>query len=182
MKYKVQRVVPPSDIKNAKNGQLPQSVLRQIDGGHLHHLAADAWNAMVAAGARAGIALKPISRWDTYRPYERQESLFYARYQTKKRLTRVTRVWQGKTWYLKKGVAPAAVPGTSNHGWGLAVDVANASGRTLRWLDGNAHKFGFSWEVESGPNAEAWHIRYHAGDNIPTKVQEYLDLTKPKAP
>lgn len=181
MKYKVQPIIQPVDLRKATNGQLPPSVLTPIEGGHLHHLAANAWNAMVVAGARRGIVLKPTSRWDTYRPYERQESLFYARYQIKKRITRVTRLWQNKKWYLKKGVAPAAVPGTSNHGWGLAVDVANATGPTLRWLDANAHKFGFSWEVISGPNAEAWHIRYHAGNGIPPKVQEYLDSNKPSA-
>jgi LAS superfamily LD-carboxypeptidase LdcB len=92
------------------------------------------------------------------------------------RTPQVTRTYKGKTWYLKKGVAPAGTPGTSNHGWGLAIDVANASGKRLDWLLGdgfatsNALKFGFSWEVKDGANAEAWHIRYVCGDKLPQAV------------
>jgi LAS superfamily LD-carboxypeptidase LdcB len=58
----------------------------------------------------------------------------------------------------------AAVPGTSNHGWGLACDVWNVgqNGR-LEWLLDNAKRFGFSWEVQSEP----WHIRYVLGDDLP---------------
>lgn len=179
MKYPVQAVVLPKDMKGVKNGEIPSKLLVPIDGGHLHHLAADAWYAMAVTAKAKGILLKPTSRWDLYRPYERQEALFLARYQLKKRLTKVTRQWKGKVWYLKKGVAPAGVPGTSNHGWGLAIDVAYCSGKTLRWLLKNAADFGFSWEVKEGANAEAWHIRYHCGDNIPAKVAEVL-TTNPR--
>lgn len=165
--YPVRKVVLPSDLKGAKNGKLSNKVLVAVGSGHLHHRAAAAWVAMVAAAKKDGIVLKPTSKHDLYRSYEIQHRTFLARYQLQNNGSKVTRVWEGKTWYLKKGYAPSAVPGTSNHGWGLAVDVAGASGPTLAWLKKNALKFGFSWEVRTGPNAEAWHIRYFLGDETP---------------
>ena len=59
-----------------------------------------------------------------------------------------------------------AAPGTSNHNLGIAVDVANANGVVLKWLEGNALEFGFSWEIQSEP----WHLRYVAGDVTPARV------------
>jgi LAS superfamily LD-carboxypeptidase LdcB len=63
-----------------------------------------------------------------------------------------------------------AVPGTSNHNLGIAIDIAHASGARLAWLLKNAQDFGFSWEVQSEP----WHLRYVAGDNVPLRVKEWL--------
>jgi LAS superfamily LD-carboxypeptidase LdcB len=80
------------------------------------------------------------------------------------------RIYQGKLWYLKKGMAPMAVPGTSNHNWGIAIDIANASGKRLDWLLANADKFGFSWELQSEP----WHLRYVCGDAVPEAVKDWL--------
>jgi hypothetical protein len=37
-------------------------------------------------------------------------------------------------------------------------------------------KYGFTWEVESGPNAESWHIRYICGDEWPSAVDEALKV------
>lgn len=171
----------PSDLAGAKNGELNPSLLRDIKApnGKLHHLAATAWNAMQLAAYFGGVELKHVG---AYRPLTEQVKLFNARYETNPtgRTPQVTRSYQGKTWYLKKGVAPAGSPGTSNHGWGLAIDVADASGKRLDWLLGdgfatcNALKFGFSWEVKDGANAEAWHIRYVAGDTLPQTVLEAI--------
>jgi hypothetical protein len=44
------------------------------------------------------------------------------------------RVYQGKNWYLKKGKAPIAQPGKSNHNLGLSVDVSEASGERLAFM------------------------------------------------
>ena len=58
----------------------------------------------------------------------------------------------------------------SRHMLGLAVDVANANGKILKWLLDNEDRFGFSHEVQSEP----WHIRYVAGDNVPVAVVEFV--------
>jgi hypothetical protein len=68
------------------------------------------------------------------------------------------------------------VPGTSNHGWALAVDTGeerdNDAGTesldagTLNWLLAHALDFGWSWELQSEP----WHLRCFVGDAIPAAV------------
>lgn len=44
----------------------------------------------------------------------------------------------------------AAVPGTSNHEFGLAVDL----GGDLAWANANGHRYGLHFPV----NGEAWHV------------------------
>ena len=175
--YTVLPIVMPTNLAGVTNGKLPANLLRNIKApnGQLHPLAATAWNALQLAAYFDGIELKHVG---AYRPYERQIALFRERYTSKPtgRTPQVTRTYQGATWYLKKGMAPAGTPGTSNHGWGLAIDISNCSGKRLEWLLGdgfatsNALKFGFTWEVKDGANAEAWHIRYVCGDKLPQAV------------
>lgn len=179
--YPVLPIVMPSDLADQKNGELKPALLRGIKApnGKLHSLAATAWNAMQLAAYFDGIELKHVG---AYRPLKEQINLFNTRYSTEKtpRKPQVTRKYQGKTWYLKPGMAPAGVPATSNHGIGLAIDVNLSSGKQLKWLLGdgfmtsNALKYGFSWEVKDGPNAEAWHIRYICGDKLPQAVLEAI--------
>ena len=59
----------------------------------------------------------------------------------------------------------AGVPGTSNHGWGLAADIeVGAFGSsTYNWLKANAHKYGYvhpAWAEPGGSNPEQWHWEY----------------------
>ena len=179
--YPVLEMIMPSDLKGQKNGELNPSLLRSIKApnGQLHSLAATAWNCLQMNAYFAGIELKHVG---AYRPLSEQVKLFNTRYQDTPtgRTPQVTRTYQGKTWFLKKGMAPAGTPSTSNHGWGLAIDVASASGKRLEYLLGdgfmtsNALKFGFSWEVKNGANAEAWHIRYVCGDKLPQSVVDAL--------
>jgi LAS superfamily LD-carboxypeptidase LdcB len=177
-KYPVVKVTLCSHLKGVKPGELPQELLRGIEGkGKLHHCAADAYEAMDAAANAEGIDLSPTSQADTYRSLETQEYGFYQRYTDKpgkKLLKQNPRIYKGKAWYLKKGLAPMAVPGTSNHNLGIAIDIANASGARLAWLLKNAQRFGFSWEVQSEP----WHLRYVAGDATPEAVKSWL-ATRP---
>jgi D-alanyl-D-alanine carboxypeptidase len=49
-----------------------------------------------------------------------------------------------------------AVPGTSNHGWGVAVDADITNPATKAWLQANGHRFGF---VEAVPR-EPWHWEF----------------------
>jgi hypothetical protein len=108
-----------SCLKNAKPGELPEKLLRPIEGkGKLHHCAADAYEAMDAAANADGIDLSPTSQADTYRSLAVQEYGFYQRYTDKPKpalMKQKPRIYKGKAWYLKKGMAPLAVPGTSNH-------------------------------------------------------------------
>jgi len=171
MRYPVHPVKLPADLRGISNGKLPQKLLAPIKpSGQLHHLAARAWNAMREAAALEGVELRHVG---AMRSYEQQVQLFQERYQATPNGARVTRKWNSRTYYLRPGKAPSATPGTSNHGWGLAIDVADiGSGNRLPWLVQNAVRFGFSWEVAdpSNPNFEAWHLRYFPGDNVPAAV------------
>lgn len=185
MTFPIVSVVRPADLSGQTNGQLDRSLLRDVGprkGWQLHHLAARAWEALRAAALRDGIVLSYSG--NPYRDFAGQESLFRSRYTTDgpTALDKSGRVWNGVRWYRHRG-APAAVPGTSNHGWGLAVDVAlDADGdldfdwpvkaldrKTLNWLVENAPRFGWSWELKSEP----WHIRYVVGDAVPQAVLDH---------
>lgn len=186
-------VTKPADLTGQKNGELGPCVLTSVyfvGVGHasLHTLSARAWNALAVACLKAtGKKLSITSAADAYRSLQQQIDVFNQRYvKTYNPLTCTLddqRVWNGVRYYKKRGVAAVAVPATSNHGWGLALDAALWSSSTnsrvgitsnstvWAWLQANALKFGFSWESQ----AEPWHIRYYAGDKIPQAV---LDVEK----
>jgi len=144
--------------------------------------AARAWKAMHVAALAHGHVLKISHTTNSYRPYTEQERIFRDRYYPS---ILGTRYWQGRRWRKRTGVAVAAVPGTSNHGWGLAVDIGEESDGDLgtesistaavQWLVNNAHRFGYSGELQSEP----WHWRYFAGDQIPTDVVAFEHVNTP---
>ena len=176
-------VVIPADLVGQRNGQLPTHLLVSVDGGgRLHHLAARAWRALVDRGWReVGLPLT-FTHGGTYRSLTAQETLFRSRY-TPNGPGGGCKTWNGQRWCKRTAnLATAAVPGTSNHGWGLAIDCAwdrdltdglgpdDATAITSHpgweWLLANAHRFGFSWELQSEP----WHLRYVTGDAVPVEV------------
>lgn len=154
----------PKDLKGVVPGKLSESLLRRIPGGgKLHWRAADAWNAMVAKAKTDGLVLKPTSLGDLYRSYDSQLVGFKQRYVLEPIAGTSTKSFEGKTWYLKKGMAMLATPGKSNHNLGIAVDVHSVGEpKRLNWLIANVKNFGFSWEVVP---SEPWHLRLVTGDN-----------------
>jgi len=166
-------IVVPADLKGIQPGKLPENLLRQIPGGgKLHWRAANAWNAMVAKAKADGLELKPTSLGDLYRSYDSQLAGFKQRYVLKPIEGTSTKSFEGKTWYLKKGMAMLATPGKSNHNLGIAVDVHSAGEpKRLNWLIANVKDFGFSWEVVP---SEPWHLRYVCGDNPPPAVVSFV--------
>lgn len=127
------------------NGRIPESALARIPGSgpyggpKLRADAARAYNALHEESLRRygiSMALDEGSVGRAYRSYPRQ--------------------------VLAKRIygADAAEPGTSNHGWGLAVDLMNARQRWV--IDQIGHLYGFSkrW---SDAAWEWWHIKYRPG-------------------
>lgn len=53
----------------------------------------------------------------------------------------------------------AAYPGTSNHGWAVAVDFSGLTTAALAWVKQNAKKYCFLNDVPS----ENWHYTYQGG-------------------
>lgn len=122
------------------NGRLPASVLAPIPGGRLRKDAAAAWNAMNAESVRRwGIHLRPLGGMSAYRTLGEQDYLWDHSAHP-----------HDTNWVAR--------PGTSNHGWGLAVDLAT---RAMRWvIDQIGHKYGFSKACSDAPG-EWWHIKYN---------------------
>ncbi len=133
------------NIYEAENGKL--SGLKPIQGGAGHKLnpeAAAAYDKMVAAAKEDGVTW---SITDSYRAYEIQNKIFDWSYYKK----------TGKKRKVGTAGTPVAYPGTSNHGWGAAVDLGAKYGdKAHTWLTKNASKFGFS-NPFSNPRTEPWH-------------------------
>ena len=169
-------VILPTDLANVTNGALPDSLLRTIGpaGGRLHSLAARAWFGLFVAAKAAGHSLT-YTPGGCYRTFQQQADLFPRRWTTRPIPGRPTTVYAGQRWWLMRGMARAARPGTSNHGYGLAIDLAtgdtpaaatNLTPAALRWIINNAESLGWSAELDSEP----WHWRYFAGDRLPQRV------------
>jgi hypothetical protein len=126
----------PAELRAYGNGRIPREALETIGIGQhrLTHAAAQSFKAMRAAAAADGV---DIGVTDSYRGYDEQVDL-------------VSR----KGLYSQGGLA--AVPGTSPHGWGLALDL-DVTPDGLSWLRANASRFGF---VEAVPR-EPWHWEFH---------------------
>jgi LAS superfamily LD-carboxypeptidase LdcB len=84
--------------------------------------------------AEAGISIHLV---DGYRPYEDQ-----------------VRLARELGLYSEGGLA--AQPGTSQHGWGRAVDL-ELDDRGIAWMRDNAWKYGFKETVPREP----WHWEFH---------------------
>ena len=125
------------------NGLIPPSAMCPLGvGGHqLRCDAAAAYRAMSAAFAAAFGS--PICITDSYRTYASQVRLY--------------------------GEKPtlAAVPGTSNHGWGLAVDLCGGIDHygtpQYVWMKANAGRYGYlhpDWAEPGRGREEPWHWEY----------------------
>ena len=126
-----------------RNGEIPTSALCGL--GVAHHMlrcdAAASYRQM--ADAYAAEFGSPMCITDSYRPLGAQEDAFSRKPEL------------------------AAVPGTSNHGWALAVDlcggIATPSSPQGRWMAANAGRFGFvnpDWAAPHGEKPEPWHWEY----------------------
>jgi len=176
------KLVVPTALKQYKNGQLADSVLAPIKtGGKMYAPVATEFNKLYDAAIAAGIKLKNVG---DYRSFEGQLTMFMDRYVTTDTGTGVTRQYEGKTWWLKKGKAPSAAPDPtglkgSNHGWGLAIDLGyDQGGKTasfgvnvpaFQWMCANAPKYGFYLQGDNPASKEfeAWHWQYALGDAAP---------------
>jgi len=125
------------------NGQIPSSALCGL--GVAHHVlrcdAATSYSQMNTAYTETFD--RPLCITDSYRPFDAQVVAF------------------------QEKPALAAVPGTSNHGWALAVDLCggiNVAGTTQwNWMTANAARFGFvqpDWAGPHGEKPEPWHWEY----------------------
>ena len=125
----------PIDLKAYGNGRIPASALSPV-AGTSHSLwepAARSLEALRSAAAADGVT---IGMTDSYRTYDTQVDLV-----------------RRKGLYSQGGLA--AAPGTSMHGWGVAVDL-QLDAAAQAWMRQNGGRFGY---VENVPR-EPWHWQY----------------------
>ncbi|MER7008748.1 M15 family metallopeptidase [Dactylosporangium sp. NPDC000555] len=125
----------PVELARYGNGRIPETALHPV-GGTGHRLwapVATALEALMRAARQDGVT---IGITDSYRPYAEQVDLV-----------------KRKGLYSQGGLA--ARPGTSDHGWGLAVDL-DLDAKAQAWMRANAGRFGFA---ETTPR-EPWHWAY----------------------
>jgi zinc D-Ala-D-Ala carboxypeptidase len=133
---------------NHPNGRVSAQELCRLPGtSHaLHHDAVTGWWELDRAFARR--FGKGLCITDSYRSYEAQTAVYAS----------------------KPGLA--AVPGTSNHGWGIALDlcggVESYYSEEHSWLRRHGPSFGWdnpSWAREGGSLPEPWHWEYTRNDS-----------------
>ena len=133
---------------------------------------------MVEAGRKAGYNIKLNS---AYRSFERQQSIWNEKVNA--------RIEKGQTRaYAEAEVGKSvAIPGTSEHQTGLAIDLPGTKG-AYRWLEENCWKYGFILRYPddkidiTGIIYEPWHFRY-VGVELAKAVmdsglclEEYLEM------
>lgn len=129
------RLEPPAELRPFGNGRVPPSAMVAIGHGdhRLHAPAARAFQQMEAAARADGITFGVIT---SYRDFQTQH-----------------RLAQEKGLYSEGGLA--AEPGTSNHGWGLSIDL-DLDPRAQEWMREHGWRFGFVEDVAREP----WHWTY----------------------
>ncbi|TDD61854.1 peptidase M23, partial [Kribbella antibiotica] len=124
------------------NGQIPSSKLCAIGNGHMLRCDAAAAYLQLAGSYQKAFG-KKLCITDSYRSYSAQVSLY------------------------SRKPSLAALPGTSNHGWGVAVDLCGGidkfSTSQYRWMKANAPAFGWvhpDWAEQGGSREEPWHWEF----------------------
>ncbi|ACZ30659.1 peptidase M15B and M15C DD-carboxypeptidase VanY/endolysin [Xylanimonas cellulosilytica DSM 15894] len=132
-----------------ENGRLPMSVLTPLSWATNHRL-----------------------RPDAAAQLERLNAAFYAEFGHHMHITSSYRSFAGQVAVRRTHGRMAAIPGTSNHGWGVAVDLGSGINRfgtaAHRWMRANAPKFGWElpgWARENGALPEPWHWEF---EGVPT--------------
>ncbi len=151
----------PAATPAPENGRLPDSMLTTVTPTcRVVNDVAPRLEALLAAAASDGYgSLVPETQsYTAPLPSPPQIESCYRSYDGQ--------VWWRNFYCFFGNCAMAAVPGTSVHGWGRAVDFEYA-GREMTfdspgyaWLFWNAGRFGFThpaWAEPGQPGAEPWH-------------------------
>ncbi|MFI6423643.1 D-alanyl-D-alanine carboxypeptidase family protein [Promicromonospora sp. NPDC050880] len=142
------------------NGRIPASVLCPLDFAPGHLLRCDAAERLMALSDEFEREFGyPIPITDSYRSFAAQIAVAAAKPHL------------------------AAVPGTSNHGWGLAVDlgrpISGGASPEYVWLRVHGPRYGWdnpSWARPDGTKPEPWHFEFFAAGAIPQRAIDPSDV------
>lgn len=109
-----------------------------------------------------------LLRCDAQYDLERLNAAYWGRFGRSIQLGYGYRTYAAQVYLRMTLGTVAAVPGTSNHGWGLAIDTAQGAqngfgSESYEWLKRNAPAFGWHaprWAWQDGSNPEYWHFEY----------------------
>jgi cell wall-associated NlpC family hydrolase len=106
-------------------------------------------------------------RCDAAAAYRAMSAAFQGAFGTPVCITDSYRTYAGQVRLYGQKPALAAVPGTSNHGWGLAVDLCGGiqtfGTAQYNWLKANSGRFGFlhpDWAEPGNGREEPWHWEF----------------------
>lgn len=173
------------ELDGYKNGKMDPDRLLKVGDCLLERDAAYTYSLMKEAAEDDGIYLYTEG---CYRSLEKQVAAYNRRCPQRKVATYTTDVYGAKVKTGTKQMRvctgpPTAYPGTSNHGWGRAIDfrdrrnVLTCYDKEFVWLKNNAHRFGWvhpAWAHCGKETQEPWHWEY-AGVTDPTLV-EYVAI------
>ena len=142
------------------NGRIPAAVLCPLEFAPGHLLRCDAAERLTALSdvfeREFGY---PIPITDSYRSYVQQVAVASAKPHL------------------------AAIPGTSNHGWGIAVDlggrIAGGASAEYVWLRVHGPDFGWDnppWARLGGAKPEPWHFEFFAAGSVPNRAIDPSDV------
>ncbi|MFW3170444.1 NlpC/P60 family protein, partial [Geodermatophilus sp. CPCC 206100] len=124
-------------------------------------------NGSIPAGVLCPIARGHALRCDAAAGYTGLAQAFEAAFGSRLCITDSYRSLTAQVSAFQRKPALAAVPGTSNHGWALAVDLCggiNVAGTPQSaWMAANAGRFGFlqpDWARPGGEKPEPWHWEF----------------------
>lgn len=163
-------------LVNPKN-KIPKDYepnLVKIDNGYyLDKQAATAYNKMKKAATKDGISLWVVS---AYRSQERQVTVF------NNKVKEYMNMGYSKNQAYDKASKFVAIPGTSEHSLGLALDINSLyqnfeKTKEFKWLYKNCAKYGFILRYPKDKtditqiNYEPWHYRY-VGTTIAKEIMK----------
>lgn len=156
-----QIMVPFSYSGNAPGGRIPLSeVKNKPTFKGMHPKMQERLLRLMRANPNVGIG-------QGLRSMSEQISLFFQRHVED---PNGDRVYNGKRYRLKQGAAPAAIPGHSFHGLGLAADLVG----DIAWVNAHAAEFGLKHFAQV--NGEPWHVQ---PQELPNGFQEYMKQGAP---
>ena len=126
-------------------------------------------NGQIADGALCQLSFAPYHklRCDAAEAFEQLNAAFAATFGTNIEVTDSYRSYGAQVACRAKKGRLCAVPGTSNHGWALAVDLGSGinsfSTAQHQWMRANAAAYQWvlpGWAQEGGSKPEPWHWEY----------------------
>ena len=158
------------EVAGLRNGNMPSVRMMTVGGCTLDRDAAYTLALMIEAAGQAGVGLYPGG---CYRTLSQQHAAYEQRCpEVENEITEYDpatdeTVVVGSVVQRECSGPPIAKPGTSNHGWGRAIDFTSNGRSTLdcndaafTWLNANASRFGWvhpGWARCGQSTMEPWH-------------------------